>query len=575
MLPALILPLIAAGVCLALNRTVASRWLGFAAAGSLAVAGAALLAARVSSGLPIVLIERDWLVIGEQTVRLRLRLDGLSWIPALIALHGGALALAALALAFPRDLRGFGGLLAALLLAPVATATGVANTDPLLLPFPWTVAALSSFVALRASGALSGSASPLVVLAAGAGGALVALAAAILPLVAAPGVISAGALAGAVALALLALGAPPLHAPLAAAAEAPAALAAVVVALGAPLLGGYTLIRYAAALGPLAPAGWGAALVAAGALVLVISAAGAAGTPHMRSIAGWQLSAQGGVLLMAASAGRTALLAAAPALLANAVLTALAAFLAIAALERRTGGDDLTALGARGPLPAPGLAMLVAAASAAGVPGTLGFWGRLWLADELQHGAPWALALLLSGSALLALTYAAPVAAFWRRDPAAEAQPARTLDIPAAIAALPLLVAGAAPEVLWRWWLIDAGRALAPDALAVPALPGALGVTASAVAAAALVAVPLLARRGPQRRASDDPETRAAGVIPPAVLGKSLFGLAWIGQPTAIGQLWEILVGVGDGINSLLALLRRYYLAVFLIAMIVVLLVFI
>jgi formate hydrogenlyase subunit 3/multisubunit Na+/H+ antiporter MnhD subunit len=391
-----------------------------------------------------------------------------------------------------------------------------------------------------------------------------------------PGV---GLLAGVVGLALLALGAPPLHATVASAAEAPAAIAAVVVALGLPLLGGYTLLDFAGGLGPVTPPATRAGLVALGALALLASAAGALGVTRMRQVVGWQLSGQGGVLLMAVGAGGSALTAAGPTLLANGALAALAALLALGALERRTGADDLTALGAHGRFPLPGLAMLIAGASAAGFPGTPGFWGRLWLADELMRAAPWAVPLLLAGSALLAFGAVAPVAAFWRRNPAADARESgtRTADLAPAVAALPLLLAGGVPALLRPGWLAGAQGALAPGGTATPpAMPGSGGQIAAALAAAALVALPLIASRAAPRTAYTDPDARADGIIPPSALGQSLRGLAWVGAPNdLIARFWSGVQSLSAAAGRALALLeRRYYLAGLLIAMIVVILIF-
>jgi formate hydrogenlyase subunit 3/multisubunit Na+/H+ antiporter MnhD subunit len=572
-----ILPLAAGAACLALSRTVGARWLGLAAAAALAASALVLLLAR-AGGLPLILLDTPWLALGEQTVRLRLRFDGLNWLFAVVVLLGGALALCALGLALPRDLRGFGGLLAALLLLPLGATATLALDETLLLPLSWMLTAFAGFVALRASGALAGSDAPLLVLGAGGVGALLALGAALLLRATPPGGVAPVALACMLALALLACGAPPLHAPLAAAASAPAALAALVVALGTPLLGGYVLLDYMGAVGPAAPAVWNTALLWFGAFTVVAAASGALATTHLRAIAGWQLSAQAGALLMALGAGPLGLGVAAPALLLNCALTTLTAFLAIAALERRTGDDDLAAPGAGGPFVLPGIALLVAGASAVGVPGTLGFWSRLWLADALAVEAPALLAVLLAGSVLLALSYVAPLAAFWRRASRDDEAPTAHLgELPALVVVLPLLLAGAAPVVLWNGWLAGAARVLVPEAGDLrPALPGTIGTIASGVAAAALVVLPLLVRRRPGRLTPDDDEIQAASVIPPAALGRSVAGLAEVARPAALRQAWEIALRASEALGRGLALFeQRYYLAGLVLALIGVLLVFI
>src|SRR5262245_37166342 len=127
----LALPFAVALLCIGLNRAVQTRWLGFAAAGTLLLMGGALLLAPQPLALP----ERTWAMLDDYPVRLALTLDAVSQPLALLVSGGGALALLALALAIPPDLRGFGGLFGALLLALLAIIAGVANQEPLLLPF--------------------------------------------------------------------------------------------------------------------------------------------------------------------------------------------------------------------------------------------------------------------------------------------------------------------------------------------------------------------------------------------------------------------------------------------------------
>src|SRR5258706_5108383 len=124
------LPLIAALLCMALNRIVPTRWLGIGAAGALLLAVGALLAPS-----PTPLSVQTWAVPREQPGSLVLAFDMTRRPFALLALGGGALALLALALGLPRDLPGFCGLVAALLLVSLAVVIGMANQEPVLLPF--------------------------------------------------------------------------------------------------------------------------------------------------------------------------------------------------------------------------------------------------------------------------------------------------------------------------------------------------------------------------------------------------------------------------------------------------------
>src|SRR5262245_26720208 len=125
------LPFAAALLCLGLNRAVPTRWLGLTAAGALLLSAGMLLLAPQ----PLALRARTWAMLGDRVLSLVLGFDALSQPFGLLALGGTALALVALALALPPDLRGFGGLFAAPLLALVATVAGMANQELLLLPF--------------------------------------------------------------------------------------------------------------------------------------------------------------------------------------------------------------------------------------------------------------------------------------------------------------------------------------------------------------------------------------------------------------------------------------------------------
>jgi formate hydrogenlyase subunit 3/multisubunit Na+/H+ antiporter MnhD subunit len=579
------LPPIVALLCLALSDRVPARRLGIAAAAALLACGLALLFARVTGQLPLTLIDRAWLTLDQRTFTLTLVCDAANWSFMLLALGGGGLAL--LALALPLNVRGFGGLFAAALLALMVVAAGMASRDPALLPFLWALAALLIFLALRASGALAGSDAPMIVLLAGLGGALLALGAVLAvsaaPLGVAPLVLIAWTLAG-----MLALGALPFHAPTQSLAQAPAALAGALLAPGLPLLGGWALIRFAAAQGSALPSIWRIALALLAALTLLACAAGALGTTRLRSLVGWQFGAQIGLVLFALvpsgaaqPAGAIAPATIAAALLANAVAATIACYLAVAVLERRAGTDDMAEIELREPLVLPGLVLLVGAASAAGLPGTWGLWTRRWLFDQLAQQTPWAIPIVLAGSVLLALAWFMPLALFWYRTRlAAPDQPAPPRSRPgsvavvAVVAAAPLLILGVAPQLAWRGWLAGIQESLVLGS-GVPALPslGTQGICA--FAALLLIVLPLLARS--RRSAAADNLPRRAGAAAPWALGESLRGLAWMATATqGFTRAWRALLALSRGLRRSMALFeQRYYLAGLLIAVILVIMLFI
>jgi multicomponent Na+:H+ antiporter subunit A len=566
------LPLIAALLCMALNRIVPTRWLGIGAAGALLLAAGALLAPS-----PIALSVQTWALPGEQPVRLALAFDMTSRPFALLALGDGALALLALALALPRDLRGFGGLFAALLLVLLVVIIGLANQEPVLLPFAWALAALLGFAALRASGTTGGAGALPIGLLAGLSGALLLVGAALAPDTATPGAaLGPAGLACWTLVGLLTLGAPPFHAAFDELAEAPAALVGALLPLGLPLLGGYTLLHFAATQWAAASPIWHMAWVLLGLLAVLACAAGAAGTTRVRRLISWQLSAQLGLVLISIGLGgdRPPLTLAAG-LLANAALTTLACYLAMIVLERRAGTDDLELIGAHGPLLLPGLAFLLAAASAVGCPGTWGWWAQSTLIGWARSTAPWLIAPLLAGDVLRALAYIAPLAAFWRvaeARPPAGAPPRRgwptlvALLCPAVVA-LPLLAWGVAPELAWEGWLAG----FQPASIALSSL-GPMARVGSGLAALVLVGLPILAVRGRPRRAPVDQDMRNTGLLIPQALGYSLRGLVELGTPDELFRsIWTSLLSFSRVVARLLSLFeQRYYLAGLMIALIIV-----
>jgi multicomponent Na+:H+ antiporter subunit A len=581
------LPPIVALLALALSDRVPARWLGIGAAAALLACGVALLGARMTGRLPLMLVDRSWLALNDRAFSLALVCNTANWGFVLLTLGGGGLALLALALAVPPNVRGFGGLFAAALLALVVVVAGLANRDSTLLPFLWALAALLIFLALRASGALAGSDAPMIVLMAGLGGALLALGAVltmpVAPLQVTPLALIAWTLAG-----LLALGALPFHAPTQSLAQAPAALAGALLAPCLPLLGGWALIRFAASQSSTLPSIWRATLALIGVLTLLACAGGALGTTRLRSLIGWQFGAQIGLVLLALAqtsanqpAGALAPATIASALLANAAIATIACYLAVAVLERRTGTDDMAEIDLREPLWLASLVLLAGAASSVGLPGTWGLWVRQWLFDQLAQRAPWATPIVLAGSALLALAWLTPLTLFWRRDrragpdlPNAPHSRPSTVTFVGAIAAAPLLILGVAPQLAWRGWLAGLQNELVPSAGA-PALPSLPAQSLCLIAALLLLTLPLLARSRRYAAAEDQPHQ--AGVIAPGALGESLRGLAYLAVATeAFAYAWRTLLALSRLLRRGMALFeQRYYLAGLLIAVILMIMLFI
>jgi hypothetical protein len=269
------------------------------------------------------------------------------------------------------------------------------------------------------------------------------------------------------------------------------------------------------------------------------------------------------------------------ALLANSAIATIACYLAVAALERRHGTDDMAEIELRQPLRLPGLALLVGAASAVGMPGTFGLWSRRWLFDELAWAAPWATPIVLAGSALMAIAWVAPLTVFWRRalhsgldgQPMAASRPTAVMSV-GLVAAAPLLVFGVAPGLAWNGWLVDLQGKLALGA-GTPALPGALGQGVCMIAALLLIILALFARS--RRYSLPDDQPRGAGVAAPWALGESLRRLAWTATAAqAFTGAWQACLALSRWLRRGMALFeQRYYLAGLLIAVILVIMLFI
>lgn len=549
--------LVAALLCLLLNRRVPTRWLGFVSA--FACAAAALLLLVTPSWEALTLPRQAWATLDGRVIWLALQLDQLTWPVSLVLTLGSALTLVRLAITLPASLRGFGGLFAALLLFDAAVLAGLSLQDLTLLPFFWALAALLGFSALRASGAFATDGLPRSLLA-GLGGALVLVSAVLALPGDIPGAVpAAGAMVGWLLAALIALGAPPFHAGLDEAAAAPAGIAAGLVPLGVPLLGSVGLIRFLA--GPVnISSNWYLVCTIFGVLTFVVCAAGALSERRLRRLLGWQFSAQLGLVLVALGQGPVVLAQMALPLLLNSVLSTLAGYLAVAALEQRAGTDDLRELSAVGPLLVPGIAMTLAAASAVGVPGTWGFWLRLRLYADLSATVPVMASLVLAAHTLLALAFVGPVIAFWRVRSRPTPEAPRTFDSAAAalvpaLAALPLLAFGVAPHL----------------ARSATALPGVMLQLLSVGAALLLLGLPLLTQR--RERVVLDPETRSTTPVPDA-LADSVRWLAWLGEPEqAFRGSWTGLHRGSQLLQRALAVFEeRYYLAGLMIAVVMVIL---
>jgi hypothetical protein len=565
---AFILPLMGVVVCLALSRFVTARLIGLVAAATLLLSVILMAAGRFTRDIPLTVVDAVWLAWSDASWRIALVVDPLGWSMAMIVYAGGALGLLGAALALPSDLRGFSGLFAALLLALGIAAIGACSPTLPVLVFAPIIAGIAWFVALRSSGALPGSEAPLVLLLTGGFAALTLLAMILIEradLAGAPPIVI---VAGILASAWIVCGLPPAHTSLVAAHLAPATLATM-APLGLPLIGIAALLRllpdHLALLDQTALSG----VTIAGVLAFVLAAARAVWSTSLRQIVAAQLSAQTALIVICAGCGNAAFVSVAPALTVHGLIATLALALGVAALERRSGNDDVTTL-TRHPESALHITtagIVLATSSAVALPGTWGFWTRLWLFDAVQESVPWAIAPLLAGSSLLALALVAPLVRFWHAyAPSTSLRRAHPGEmLPLGVGVL-LALAGAFPDTVWR--LVQFMPASTP-----PRLPGLTGSIASVIAALLLIAAPIALRRARERRAP--PDERLSSALTPDTIGAAFATLAWFAAPALPETTPTRLAGAALRIRQGLAVLgRRYYLAAVLVALIVVILVF-
>ncbi len=558
------LPLLIALLCLALNQRVTTRLLGILSAAGLLVSGALLVGAVAQNDLS--LVTYDWATLDGLSLLLSFTFDGLTLPLALVLTFGGALTMAVVALSLPAQVRGFGGLIAALTVTIVSTLLGISLSESILLPFSWALVAVMSFITLRQSGPQAQGARLPLALLAGVVGALSLLGTALATQV--PGETpTASALIGATLAALLATGGLFFHDAIDELATAPAGVAAVIIGLGLPVLGMTSLLRFATAQGAELP-GWQQSLAVLGALILLSTAAGALRERRMAHTIGWLISGQTGLLFIDLSRSLQSIQTVAPAVVLNTMLSTLAALLAVAVLERHHGTDDIRSIQGRMALLVPGIAFTIAAASLVGVPGTFGFWVREWLLSSTDPNSRWLTPVVLASSTLSGLALLSSAMAFWRSGaPGDQHAPAREqLSLLPMLAVLPVVALGIWPQLLWN----EATRQAMAETASAPPFPGLSGALGNGIAALLLGSLPLVLQRRAWRGPADADER--ASVMAPDALAASLAPLAWLAAPTGLlARVWEALLALANGTRRLLGLFeQRYYIAGMIIALVVV-----
>ncbi len=557
--------LLVAALAFGLDRLAPTRSLGFATGAAMFIAATLvmLVPARAVDQAPV-----EVLVIAGARFSFWPAPSAAERAMALALLGGGGTALLGLAGAIPASVRGFGKVFAWATIALAAALVSVtAPSFSLAQPLAWSVLAIASYGALRASGATAQGEAPPLMVATGLGASLLLMVALLLAgsdLVAGRLPAWPAAAAGVVAALGLAGGPPLLHAR-DEAAGAPAPLGALIFGVAAPAAALGWLLQSAAALPALPPA-WSITLGLIGGLGAVASAAGALAERRLRPLLNRAWGFQAALIVAAAGLAGPGGAVAGWSMLSGLILGAVVAASAAAILEQRTGSDDCGAGSQAPPLATAAWAtgMLVSL----GLPPLWGFWGRLWFLQAAQERQPWLVALTLAASVLLTLAFLAPLAAMLNPGRVAPRRGPWTDALPLALAGGVLLALGVAPQLAWWLWLRDAP--LAPAA--VPIAP--VTQVASLAGGLLLALLGLLVARAPSTRALErDPDEEPAWLVPEG-LGALLGPLSWLGQPTpALRGAWFALQRASELLRVPLGLFeQRYYLLGVLAALLTIML---
>jgi NADH-quinone oxidoreductase subunit N len=195
------------------------------------------------------------------------------------------------------------------------------------------------------------------------------------------------------------------------------------------------------ALGP-AIDSWQPALAALAAISIAVGNVGALGQDSLKRLLGYSGIAQAGYMLVAVVAANEAGINALVFYLAAYALMNLAAFAVITICERETPfGDDIRSVqGLARERPLLAGAITVAMLALAGLPGTTGFIGKLFLIEAAVDGDyTWLGVVIAIGTMISLAYYLRVVAAVWMRPEAErEEEPPRAGPLPA--------IAGGSPE---------------------------------------------------------------------------------------------------------------------------------
>lgn len=397
------------------------RLLGRYAGWPLAAGLVGVLALVLSAGAGADVVHASVPWIPALDVALRLRLDGLALLFAVVVLAIGAIVMAYSSsyLRQPRS-PGFYGLMTAF---AAAMLTLVLADDLIVLFVAWELTTLCSYLLILRSGPDAKEPATRTLLVTAAGG--LSLLTAVVVLIARTGTTDltaalshpawqddpgfATVIAVFVAIAAMTKSAQfPFHAWLPDAMVAPAPVSAYLHAAAMVKAGIYLLMLFAPAAS--AAAIWGPLLIGVGLWTAVMGAFLAVRRTDMKELLAYSTVSQLGLLVAVIGVGTpTAMLAASAHVVAHALFKS-AGFMGVGLIEKRTGTRMLPELRGAWPVLRWDAAMLIiAAVSMAGIPPMIGFVSKELLLDSFLTAAhpawSWTLALVATAGAILTVAY--------------------------------------------------------------------------------------------------------------------------------------------------------------------------
>ncbi|WP_405415799.1 proton-conducting transporter membrane subunit [Pseudonocardia alni] len=474
--------------------------------GWLAVVVLTALTAVVATGGPGTRTEAvPW--IPSLEIALRLRVDGLGWLFALLVLGVGTVVLA-YSTSYVTEERA-GGFFALMTAFAAAMLTLVLADDLVVLFVAWEVTTLCSYLLILRVGPAGRAPAARTLLVTVAGG--LALLGAVCAIVVRTGTtqlsaaladpawtldpVFAGAVAVLVAVAAMTKAAQfPFHSWLPDAMVAPAPVSAYLHAAAMVKAGIYLLMRFAgaASASPL----WPWLLVTVGVVTALLGGVFALQRSDLKEMLAYSTISQLGLLVAVIGVGTTTALLAASARVVTHALFKSAGFMTVGLVERRAGTRDLRELrGLFRSMPWTATMIALIALSMAGVPVTLGFVSKEYVLDAALSGdgGPALLAAVgLGAAAVLTVAYSARMVfsvLFGSTTALGPPGGARTMAGTVTVTALAGALLG--PAV----WLLDgalrssAAAALGVAPAAVPAVSVWHGVTPALVVSAIAIAL--------------------------------------------------------------------------------------